>query len=411
MSTGVRKASPNGKTPTVSVRGSQRPPKQFAEFFAGIGLAGEALKQSGWSFVYANDIDPKKFEIFAANHADSDCFQIEDIWNTDNIVDRLGKSPILATATFPCIDLSLAGNWKGFEGSHSSTFFGFVEVLKSLGEQGPKIILVENVTGFLSSQGGKDFQTAVTALSDLGFWMDAFVLDAKMFVPQSRQRVFLVAIHKSIDSPLLVRQQGSGQLVDLWSAALEDGGTVRPKALLELMRRTPLATGWVATPIRQPEKNAYCLSEVLDQDEDQEWWSKAEVDKHYDKLSDLHRRRIDELLRSKTHYIATGYRRKRDGSTKLEVRFDGLAGCLRTPRGGSARQIVVMTSNGKLKIRWMSPIEYARLQGAGQYTMLPNDRQMLFGFGDAVCVPVIAWIDTCVLSPLYETFVPFKKRR
>ena len=87
----------------------------------------------------------------------------------------------------------------------------------------------------------------------------------------------------------------------------------------------------------------------------------------------------------------------------MEVRFDGVAGCLRTPRGGSARQIVLAAGQGRLRLRWMSPREYARLQGAGDYRWPPDtaDSRVLFGFGDAVCVPAVQWIDDHVLTPYY----------
>ena len=88
-------------------------------------------------------------------------------------------------------------------------------------------------------------------------------------------------------------------------------------------------------------------------------------------------------------FAMTAYRRMRAGRQRLEVRFDGLAGCLRTPRGGSAKQIVVVVDRGVLRMRWMTPREYARLQGADDYTLPENTIQGLFGFGDAVCVPVI----------------------
>jgi DNA (cytosine-5)-methyltransferase 1 len=84
------------------------------------------------------------------------------------------------------------------------------------------------------------------------------------------------------------------------------------------------------------------------------------------------------------------------------VRFDGLAGCLRTPRGGSAKQVVIVIERGEVRMRWMTPREYARLQGASDYVLPENIIQGLFGFGDAVCVPVIEWIDRNMLTPVFE---------
>jgi DNA (cytosine-5)-methyltransferase 1 len=93
-------------------------------------------------------------------------------------------------------------------------------------------------------------------------------------------------------------------------------------------------------------------------------------------------------------------RRIREGTTRVEVRFDGIAGCLRTANGGSARQIVVVIQDGILRMRWMTPREYARLQGAPDFKILKGVNQSLTGFGDGVCVPVIEWIDANILTPI-----------
>jgi DNA (cytosine-5)-methyltransferase 1 len=101
-------------------------------------------------------------------------------------------------------------------------------------------------------------------------------------------------------------------------------------------------------------------------------------------------------------HVGTIYRRKRHVQMRAEVRFDGIAGCLRTPRAGSAKQIVIVIEKGEYRIRWMSPKEYARLQGAADFPLVGTRNQQLFGFGDAVCVPAIAWIDKQVLTPIFN---------
>jgi DNA (cytosine-5)-methyltransferase 1 len=121
-------------------------------------------------------------------------------------------------------------------------------------------------------------------------------------------------------------------------------------------------------------------------------------------MFDRHRRQIDALRTAadnKTE-VFTAFRRIRAGQQRMEVRFDGLAGCLRTPRGGSAKQIVLTADSDRLRMRWMTPREYARLQGAGEFTLPENAIQGYFGFGDAVCVPVIEWIDRHMLTPVFE---------
>ena len=365
--------------------------KTFCEFFAGIGLVREGLLASGWQCVYANDINPKKQEAYEAHFGKSDHFHLGDVWKTQEVVERIPGRPALMTASFPCIDLSLAGHYRGLEGEHSSTFFGFAKVLEALDECRPPLVMLENVTGFLSSRKGEDFATIACRLADLGYWLDAFVLDACHFTPQSRPRVFVIGVGTKY-KPKEEAQPGF-----LWPSIL------RTEPVVQFKRTLKLATGWITLPLPDPPDCTTTLSELIDVDEGQEWWDEKEVRRHHEMMSGLHRRRVDEILASKQQWIGTIFRRIRQKTMRAEVRFDGLAGCLRTPKGGSAKQIVIAIDAGKLRMRWMSPREYARLQGAPEFPLVGNTIQQLWGFADAVCVPAVAWIDRHVLTPLFES--------
>jgi len=379
------------------------PTKRFAEFFAGIGLIHEALKESGWQCVYANDIDPKKEAMYKGHFGVSSYFHREDVWETEKIVNEIPGAPFLATASFPCTDLSLAGHWRGFDGEHSSTYFGFIRALHALGPNKPKLVMLENVTGFLTSKDGADFVRAVTTLAEEGYWIDCIVLDAKAFVPQSRPRVFVVGFHESLHSERIIRQSNHGALFgDDWQSAIDDGGSLRPNSLLRLIAKTQLSTGWATLALRPPRQVKYMLEAVIDTDDAQEWWEQAATDKHYAMLSDLHRIEVERRRKAGGLHVGTVYRRCRHNEMRAEVRFDNVAGCLRTPKGGSARQIVMVIDDGRIRFRWMSPREYARLQGAPDFKLAENTIQSLFGFGDGVCVPVIRWMDQNILTPMFE---------
>jgi len=372
--------------------------KTFAEFFAGIGLVQMGLKDSGWHCTYANDIDPKKQALYEAEFGPCDEYHLEDIWNTDAILKRLTARPFLATASFPCVDLSVAGHYRGFEGSQSSTYFGFIQVLKGR-RRVPKMIMLENVIGFLSARGGKDFRDAVTALAELGYWIDAITLDARTFVPQSRPRLFVFGFHRSLKCRVLIRQRSRPSVGEPWHLAIEQANGLRPDALIRAIEDMMLPT-----PLYPPKQSVYELASLIDLDNADDWWDTEAIDKHYRMMSNRHRNRVDEMIHSGATAVGTGYRRRRADGLRNEVRFDNVAGCLRTPKGGSARQIVVVIDKGRLRMRWMRPREYARLQGAGQFEIPPHlpTNQGLLGFGDAVCVPVIQWIDRHILSPVYE---------
>lgn len=382
-------------------RKPKRTDKAFCEFFAGIGLVREGLRDSGWECVYANDIDPKKQEQYLARFG-GEHFHLEDVKETARVLSEIPECPILATASFPCVDLSLAGHGRGFKGEHSSTFFAFADVLAAMKRRRPKIVMLENVAGFLSSHQGQDFASVVASLANLGYFVDSFVIDAKHFVPQSRVRVFVIGVHKSVvDRCDVIRSDGSA--LDPWNTAARRAGSLRPARLIRLMEGIEIPTGWIATPIEQPPTIRQHLREVIDVDDGQDWWDKAQVDKHFETMSDLHKAQVEELSRDKKAvHVGAVFRRKRSGKTRAEIRFDGMAGCLRVPRGGSARQIVIAIERGKLRIRWMRPREYARLQGAPDFPLVGRANQQMAGFGDAVCVPVIRWIDQQVLTPLYR---------
>jgi DNA (cytosine-5)-methyltransferase 1 len=86
-----------------------------------------------------------------------------------------------------------------------------------------------------------------------------------------------------------------------------------------------------------------------------------------------------------------------------ELRFDGVAGCLRTAVGGSSRQLLLVVGHGILRMRWMTPREYARLQGVPESFKIDRPvNQALHAFGDAVCVPVVEWLAKKALNPMFE---------
>ena len=380
--------------------------RTFAEFFAGIGLTHLGLASQGWKCVYANDIEPKKKRMYVSQFGSANYYHVEDIWNTKKITSKIPITRIdLVTASFPCVDLSLAGNLKGFAGDQSGAFNGFTKVLAALKEEGrlPKAVLVENVIGFLTSHGGRFLRTALKALSNLGYYMDAFVVDAKHFVPQSRPRLFLIGFLDEL-RPLsgncdIVSGPDSGN----WSLRESPETQVRPESLVQALKKSSLATGWVPlnAPPLPPENRS--LWKYIDIDKKEEWWDDAKVRKHLAEMHPTHRARVEDLKKRGAATVGTIYRRVREGKSRSEIRTDGLAGCLRTPRGGSSRQIVLVAGKGKIQMKWMTPREYARLQGCPDFPIEVDRNEALFGFGDGVCVPAISWIAENVLTQLFPT--------
>ena len=380
--------------------------KTFAEFFAGIGLVRAGLLSGGWQCVYANDISPDKAAMYLANCAASEAhYHLADVNDTDAIVRRLTGLPLaLATASFPCVDLSLAGHWRGLDGAHSSTFFGFTKVLHRLAEAKPLLVMLENVPGLLTSNGGDDFHRVVVDLASCGYSIDAIVLDARRFVPQSRPRLFIFGFSDALQG---MTEHRSEACVDLFGSdlavpdAMAATSALRPPAVLDALRRATSGCSVAMQPLPEPPPFVCGLASVIDLGGNQDWWGEAATQKHLDMMERPSRERVVEAVKAKRDAVGAAFRRTRRGATRLEVRFD-VAGCLRTPKGGSAKQIVIAITGGFLRMRWMSPREYARLQGAADFVISVPPIQAMYGFGDAVCVPAIEWIDRHVLTPRFD---------
>lgn len=363
--------------------------RRFAEFFAGIGLMRLGLAARGWSLAFANDIDPDKRAMYDAHFADADAhFALRDIHT-------LGGADVpdveLATASFPCTDLSLAGGRVGLSGAQSSAFWGFVRVLRRMGPRRPPIVMLENVVGFLSSRGGADFRAAMEALNDLGYAVDPFVLDARWFAPQSRPRLFVV-----------------GSMLP-GAAAFAFESRLRPAPLLRFIAAHPTIR-WRLRELPEPPTRApAALADIVDDlpDDSPYWWRRERAEYLYRQFSERHRAAADERIATSERTYATVFRRVRRGADGLkrsmgELRTDGVAGCLRTPKGGSGRQILVRMGFGRFDARLLTPRECARLMGADDFTISAPDNQAYFGFGDAVCARAVAWIAEHYLNPLLD---------
>lgn len=366
--------------------------KQFAEFFSGIGLMRLGLEKEGWSVAFANDIDEQKVEMYNAHFGKENGHMVhEDI---HKISAESIPTVELATASFPCNDLSLAGSRNGLSGEHSSAFWGFTDIIGGLGERKPLMILIENVPGFLTSHGGNDFREAMLELNRLGYSVDAFMLDASYFVPQSRQRLFVVG--------RLEREKDNTRAVIFSETVL------RPRALSSFILGNPDIRWRIRNLPPPPTNGRKKLISILEAVPPYapEWWNQDRVEYLLKQMSPRHREMANTMINGKQWSYGTVFRRVRNSKSMAELRVDGLAGCLRTPRGGSGRQILFKAGKGKCFARLLTPKECARLMGADDYVIRARSNQALFGFGDAVCVPVIRWIAKNYLNPMLDESEP-----
>ena len=242
-----------------------------AEYFAGIGLVRLGLERAGWDIIFANDWAREKFDMYAAYFPEA-----EDHYALKSVFDLSQTNvpaSLLATASFPCIDLSLAGNLKGISGRHSGAFWGFIEVLKSQ-QCRPPLVMLENVGGWLTSNQGKDFRLTIEALNELGYACDVFAIDAARFVPQSRLRVFVVGVQTAqpnSDVLTLARRPAS-----LTTKALNRAIAANGDLSWNFLDIPPL-----------PEGQARSLESVIEDlsETDERWWPASEVERHLQMMS------------------------------------------------------------------------------------------------------------------------------
>ncbi len=346
------------------------------DFFAGSGLVAEGLK-GFFQTVWANDICEKKARIFCANHD-------KNVFHLGSIVDVKGKDlppALLSWGSFPCQDLSLAGNMGGLSSSRSGLVWQWLRVMDELPSR-PPLAVAENVVGLVSAAKGEHYRKLHNALVERGYKVGAVVIDASHWVPQSRKRVFVIAV----DAKIPTKQFETTQ--PIWC---------HPTSVIRVADRLK---DWVWWNLPKPTAKRKKLDDLID-------FSALcdEFDKQERLLAIVpktHREKMTAVSKN-GRAVFPGYKRIRNGKQVLELRFDGVAGCLRTPEGGSSRQFLVIKDNGSFRTRLLTVREAAALMGAPENYKLPgtyNDGYK--AMGDAVAVPVSRYLAEKLLSPLAE---------
>ncbi|GFD67924.1 DNA cytosine methyltransferase [Alteromonas sp. KUL106] len=388
---------------------------KFAEFFAGVGLVREGLAIDGWECVWANDICENKMQTYLQNYGE-DHFRLGNVWDYVDDPTSIPDDIFLYTASFPCTDLSVAGGRAGLAGVHSGSLNAVLKILLNKRRAGaaPKVILLENVLGFITSHGGKDLSDTVNLLNELGYVVDVIEINAAHFTPQSRQRVFLVAVDKEIASNTMKVKSNDGAYADDWWEELTSRPDIRSLKLQNVIRQNKnLNWGLVKVPPLPVLSNS--LIDIIDEsvgENSKYWWDLDRKNKLFSQMNNNHKRILEYMSAQDSLSYGTVYRRMRKGLSMAELRTDGIAGCLRTPRGGSSKQILIQGGFGDWKVRLLTPREYARLQGVRDSYILPvKDNQGYFAMGDAVCVPVINFISQHILTPIYSAYIDKKIKK
>ena len=337
-----------------------------------------------WNCVFANDFDAKKTAAYQTNWGGGEIV-LEDIHKLTTTDLPPGQAH-LAWASFPCQDLSLAGRRAGLQGGKSGAFWGFHNLMSGLAAEGrePTVLALENVPGLLSAHGGADFSALCDAVAGLGYHLGAVMVDAKDFVPQSRQRLILIAAKNpdvALVSPQPISWCSPPTLTDateglsaaakakwVWWRLPEPTGVVRPFSAL--VEDFPSSVSW-----HDPNETQALLS----------------------MMNKTHLSKVAAAKNSGKRQVGTIYKRTRTENgakvQRAEVRFDNIAGCLRTPGGGSSRQTIMVVDGHLARSRLISTRETARLMGLPDSYILPENYNEAYHLtGDGVVAPVVRYL-------------------
>lgn len=367
---------------------------RFYEFFAGGGMARQGLGPD-WTCLFANDFDFKKGLTYQANFGSGE-LKVADI-RAITPADLPGVADLM-WGSFPCQDLSLAGAGAGLKGERSGTFYPFWDVVRALNKEGraPKLIALENVCGTLTSHGGKDFEAICRTFADNGYRCGALVINADLFVPQSRPRLFVIGVRAevAIDPALLSPEP----LAPFHTRALCRAVEALPNALQAKMY-------WWNVPTPGHRIRTFA-DEIEEHPTSVTWHTPAETERLLAKMSPVNKAKVVAAVRAGRRMVGGVYNRTRMDERgvkvqRAEVRFDDVSGCLRTPAGGSSRQVILVIDGAKIRSRLISARETARLMGLPDDYKLPKNYNEAYHLtGDGVVVDVVRHLAQYILEPL-----------
>ncbi|NQE65498.1 DNA cytosine methyltransferase [Caulobacter sp. RHG1] len=368
---------------------------RFYEFFAGAGMARAGLGP-GWTCLFANDFDFKKGLTYQDNWGTGGELHVGDVRKVET--SQLPGQADLVWGSFPCQDLSLAGGGAGLKGERSGTFYPFWDIVTALIAEGrgPKMVALENVCGTLTSHQGRDFEAICKTFADAGYRYGALVINAQLFVPQSRPRLFVIGVRADVEiDPALL---SSGPIAPFHTSALQRAFERVDPAALESM------VWWnLPTPPRRTQTFADLIE---DQPTSVSWHSPAETKALLAMMSRINLDKVNAAKRAGRRMVGGVYKRTRldEKGAKVqraEIRFDDVAGCLRTPAGGSSRQVIVVVDGENVRSRLISARETASLMGLDKDYKLPRNYNEAYHLtGDGVAVPVVRHLAEHIFEPL-----------
>ena len=348
--------------------------------FSGIGGFDLAMRNLGHVIVGACEIDKYARSVYAKQ------FPGVTIWeNATTIKPKEIPDFEILCAGFPCQSFSIAGQRRGFDDTRGSLFFEIARIAK---EKRPRYLLLENVKGLLSHDKGKTLHTIITTLDEIGYDVQWQVINSKYFVPQNRERIFIVG-H--------LRGTGGQQIFPLGNNDEKTGGENNLKQLNKSSLRANSGgmgskTGLYVIGSTQKhttimKDKSPALTEAMgkggghvpmvfavvnDHGKLKEKEISSNIDANYWKGMDNHAQRTMVYLSN------TNANMKQREQERTETWTLGTGNDFGIREG--------------MRIRRLMPIECERLQGFPDNWTIGSDTQRYRQCGNAVTVPVVEWI-------------------
>lgn len=369
---------------------------KIIEMFAGAGMARLGFG-ANVECLLANDVDDVKCAIYRKNFGDAELIQRDICSLSANSVPERAD---LLWASSPCVDFSQAKHGAGIAGAKSGLIREVFRLTTELVFEGraPRLVIIENALGLVTARQGKDLVTVVSELASIGYRVGALEVNAAAFVPQSRRRIFIIAVR---DGVIIPKRLLASSAQEAWhSAALQ-------KAVLRLSPEAQARWLWWRLPA--PKQRLLTLADFLDADLLVAWDAPTATDRWLGMMDDNNQRKVADARNAHIPKVGALYQRTREGKQRMEVRFDGLAGCIRTAKGGASTQRLLFVDGAATRSRDLSPREAARLMGLPESFILP-DR---FGaamqvIGEGVVVPVVGHLAQHIFEPIIAGTRPMR---
>lgn len=374
---------------------------KFLDLFAGIGGFRLGMESAGHECVGFCEIDKFARTSYKAIHETEGEVEMHDITTvSDEFIRGIGSVDVICGG-FPCQAFSIAGKRKGFEDTRGTLFF---EIARFASILRPRYLFLENVKGLLNHEGGATFETILRALDELGYDVEWQVLNSKDYVPQNRERVFIIGhLRGERTRKVFPFERDDGSLAELQeqqnsantiTARYGESAGVRSYVVESKQQRQ------IAIPVLTPDRLEKRQNGRRFKEDGEEMFTLTSQDRHgillAGKLSGKH----DQSSRVyDPRGIAPTLSTMQGGGTEPKI--------VQKPRGyniGGTHEIAPMLSshswhennilrNG-FQIRKLTPRECWRLQGFPDWAFdrakqVNSDSQLYKQAGNSVTVPVI----------------------